>query len=140
MTLDDLPAVMRVEQSSYPYPWTENIFRDCLRVGYSCWICAEAGNVLGYIVMSVAVGEAHILNVCVNPAQRRTGLGRRLLASMLRLAGERGADTMLLEVRPSNIAAVSLYEDMGFNEVGRRKNYYPSAHGKEDALIFAKAI
>lgn len=140
MTVDDLPSVMQVETASYPYPWTENIFRDCIRVGYSCWICVEADAVLGYVVMSIAVGEAHILNVCVNPAQRRTGLGRGLLVSMLRLARERGADTMLLEVRPSNTPAVTLYEDLGFNEVGRRKNYYPKGQGKEDALIFAKAI
>lgn len=140
MTAGDVPAVMAVENVSYTHPWTEGILRDCIRVGYSCWVCIDDGVVMGYFVMSVAVGEAHILNVCVNPKFRRQGLARAMIRFMFRLAGERGADTMFLEVRPSNTAAVTLYEDLGFNEVGRRKNYYPAARGHEDALIFARAV
>ena len=141
MQVEDVPAVMDIETEAYTHPWTEGIFKDCLRVGYCSWICVDEGRLLGYVVMSVAVGEAHILNICVKKSEQGKGFGRRILRHVLRVAAEHDADTCLLEVRPSNGPAVHLYEDLGFNEVGRRKDYYPTQdQGKEDALIFAKAL
>ncbi len=140
MVEDDLPLVIGIEQEAYPFPWTEQIFRDCLRVGYSCWVADRDGHVDGYGVMSVSAGECHILNLCVRPELQRRGVGSRMLAHLLQLARKHGAGTALLEVRPSNHPAVALYQQAGFGEVGMRRQYYPAAHGREDALILAKDL
>lgn len=140
MTEADLPAIMAIELAAYPFPWTEGILRDCLRVGYNCWVYETADGIQGYGVMSVAAGEAHILNLCVRPTEQGKGLGKRLLAYIISLARRHGADTLLLEVRPSNLAALGLYRSVGFNEVGTRKGYYPAEQGREDALILALAL
>ncbi len=133
----DVAGVMVVELANYPYPWTEGIFRDCLRVGYSGWVLEAAGAIIGYGVLSVGAGEAHILNLSVHPDYQGQGLGRRMLRHLLLAAHGHGADTAFLEVRPSNKRAVRLYETMGFNQVGLRRGYYPSDKGREDALIMA---
>lgn len=140
MRADDLSDVIEVEHSAYTHPWSEGILRDCLRVGYSCWVCELGDEIVGHAVMSVAVGEAHLLNICVGPAWQGRGLGRRMLRRMLRIAAERNADTMFLEVRASNDCARTLYEAEGFGEIGRRRDYYPGHRGREDAIVYAKAL
>ncbi len=140
MAEDDLDAVMRVETAAYEHPWTRGIFRDCLRVGYCCWVCHLDDEIIGHGVMSVAAGECHILNVCVRPDWQGHGLGRKLLKRLLNLGHQHHADTAFLEVRRSNTVAISLYQASGFNEVGVRSGYYPAAQGREDALMFAKGL
>jgi [ribosomal protein S18]-alanine N-acetyltransferase len=140
MRESDLATVMRIEVRAYDYPWTYGIFQDCLRYGYCCWVFERDGCVDGYGIMSIAAGEAHILNLCVRPEVRRHGLGRKILNFLVDLARRHDADTVLLEVRPSNRAAVSLYHQLGFNEVGTRRNYYPAENGREDAMILAKTL
>ncbi|MFN2301179.1 MAG: ribosomal protein S18-alanine N-acetyltransferase [Gammaproteobacteria bacterium] len=141
MRIADVDAVMAVEKAAYPFPWTVGIFSDCLRIGYCCWIAEDAEGVAGYAVMAAGPGEAHLLNLCVSPDRQRGGLGRLLLAHMLELAREHRADTMFLEVRPSNLAALALYRDSGFVEVGMRTAYYPAGRGKrEDAIVLAKTL
>lgn len=131
-----LPAVMALEQRAYQWPWTEGMFRDSMSAGYFCHVLADAGELLGYTVMAVAVGECHILNICVEPERQGQGLGRMLLRHGLECAIDQGAGQAFLEVRPSNTAAIRLYESMGFVQVGRRKEYYPSYGGREDALVY----
>lgn len=140
MRESDLAAVMRIEVRAYDYPWTYGIFQDCLRYGYCCWVFERDDYVDGYGIMSIAAGEAHILNLCVRPEVRHHGLGRKILNYLVDLARRHDADTVLLEVRPSNRAAVSLYHQSGFNEVGTRRNYYPADNGREDAMILAKTL
>ena len=140
MQNDDLDDIMRIELQAYPYPWTRGIFSDCLRVGYCCWVLEVDEEIVGYGVMSIGVGEAHILNVCVDPQRQRHGFGRVVLEHLLGIAQRHGTEICLLEVRPSNTAAVALYHACGFNEVGVRKNYYPDDHGREDALILARNL
>lgn len=140
MSEADLGDIMDIERRAYEYPWTEGIFRDCLRVGCCCWVCVENGAIIGYAVMSMGAGEAHILNICVQPESRRRGIGRNLLTHMLELAHERNADVTVLEVRVSNAAAINLYRGMGFNEIGMRKAYYPAAYGQEDAIVLARNL
>ena len=140
MNLSDLPAIMAIEQRAYEYPWTEGIFLDCLRVGYCCWVCISGGEIVGYAVMSAGGGEAHVLNICVSPEYRRQGLGHRLLDHLLNLAQQYNSDTVLLEVRASNLAAIGLYRNMEFNEIGMRMGYYPAPNGKEDAVILARSL
>ncbi|HKS93346.1 MAG TPA: ribosomal protein S18-alanine N-acetyltransferase [Gammaproteobacteria bacterium] len=131
----DVAAVMAIEKRAYRFHWSEGIFRDCLRVGYGCWIMELGGSIGGYGVLSLVVGEAHLLNICVTPEWQGQGYGRLLLEHFIELARERGAYQMLLEVRPSNKSALRLYHTRGFEQVGMRKNYYPGEHGREDALI-----
>lgn len=89
--------------------------------------------------MTVAAGESHILNICVHADYQSMGLGRCLLEHLIELALERDVNMTFLEVRPSNFAAIKLYLDLGFNEIGTRRNYYPAKVGREDALVFAKS-
>jgi ribosomal-protein-alanine N-acetyltransferase len=140
LTIEDLDAVMEIERRAYDFPWTQGIFRDCLRVGYCCWCYEEHGRIQGYGVMSVAAGESHILNLTVRPESQRQGIGGKLMRHFLQLARRHDADTAMLEVRPSNIAAVKLYQRLGFNEIGVRRNYYPAAEGREDALLLALSL
>lgn len=140
MRVDDLSSVIVVEHNAYTHPWSEGILHDCLRVGYSCWVCELGSDIVGHAVMSIAVGEAHLLNICVAPAHQGRGLGRRLLKRVLRIARERDADTMFLEVRASNEGARWLYESEGFGEIGQRRGYYPTLTGREDAIVYAKAL
>jgi ribosomal-protein-alanine N-acetyltransferase len=140
MTKHDLDAVLAVEQRAHTHPWTEGILRDCLRVRYSCWVCECGDAVVGHAVMSFAVGEAHLLNLCVDPDLQRQGIGRRLLHRVMRVARERQADTLFLEVRASNFPARALYESEGFAEIGERRGYYPAHGGREDALLFARSL
>jgi len=137
MNGDDVSMVVDIECAAYPHPWSKGIFDDCLRVGYCCWVIESAGEIVGHGIMSAAAGECHILNVCVHPHYQQRGLGRRLLRRLLSLGRTRNADTAFLEVRPSNPAAVALYESEGFSEVGIRRSYYPTGHGREDAIIMA---
>ena len=137
MTEADVDAVMIIECQVYPFPWTEGIFRDCLRVGYGCWIIERDGENHGYCVMMVGGGDAHVLNLCVKPESRGQGLGRIMLAHMMDKARRLAVETLLLEVRPSNCTAIQLYHSVGFNEIGLRKDYYPTQNGREDALILA---
>ena len=133
-----LPPVLAIETASYDFPWTEGIFQDCLRVGYSAWIVSDrAGAVLAYAVMSMAAGEAHILNICVAPERRRQGLAQFLLRHLIMLARAASVTLMLLEVRKSNDGAQRLYEGFGFAALGERRGYYPAHAGREDALVLA---
>lgn len=137
MGAGDIARVMAMEVRAYPFPWTAGIFSDCIRSGYACWLLEEDTRLLGYGVLSVAAGEAHLLNLCIDPQAQGQGLGAYLLGKMVALARWHRAHRVFLEVRPSNTAALALYERAGFNEIGRRPNYYPAQRGREDALVLA---
>jgi len=134
---EDLADITRIEKRAYTHPWTMGIFKDCMRVGYYCQVLEQDGVIHGYGVMSEAVGEAHILNICIHPDSQGQGLGRMLVDHLISSARRMANEIVLLEVRPSNKVAIRLYHDMGFCEVGTRRNYYPSENGREDALILA---
>jgi ribosomal-protein-alanine N-acetyltransferase len=140
MSAHDLADVMRVELAMYPFPWTRRIFEDCLRVGYRCHVGEVEGAFAGYGIMSTGAGEAHVLNLCVAEEFHRRGLGREILRVLLAEADMLNVRDVFLEVRPSNIGAVALYEQMGFNQVGVRKDYYPLENGREDAIIYAASL
>ncbi|MFM7120100.1 MAG: ribosomal protein S18-alanine N-acetyltransferase [Gammaproteobacteria bacterium] len=148
MTPDDLDVVLVNEVAAYPFPWTRGNFEDCLKERRDCRLLLAPGPavcgpavcgpaVFGHGVLSVAAGEAHVLNVCVAPVCQGRGYGRALLDHLLGRAQEQGAEVVFLEVRPSNGVAIALYESVGFNEIGRRRNYYQAAIGHEDALVMA---
>ena len=131
----DVPRVAAVERASYPFPWSEGIFRDCLRVGYLCRVADCDGEIVGYGVVAMGAGEAHILNICVAGHVRGRGVGRRMMQLLLERSQQAGMQDVFLEVRPSNPHAISLYQSLGFNEVGRRRGYYQAEVGREDALV-----
>ncbi|MES1932905.1 peptide n-acetyltransferase RimI [Salinisphaera shabanensis T35B1] len=141
MRARDVPAVLEIEQVSYGYPWSERIFRDCLRVGYRGWVATDLDSrIVGYALLSVAVGEAHVLNLCVAPDARGHGVADRLLDALIGQAEYECAERVLLEVRPSNKAARRLYKRRGFQRIASRPGYYPSPDGREDALLLELAL
>ncbi len=140
MTAQDLEQIMHIELAMYPFPWTRRIFEDCLRVGYRCHVGEVEGNLAGYGVMSTGASEAHVLNLCVAGEFQRRGLAREMLSLLLDEADKLKVRDVFLEVRPSNAGAIILYEQMGFNQVGLRKDYYPTEEGREDAIIFASSL
>ncbi|WP_293374870.1 ribosomal protein S18-alanine N-acetyltransferase [Nevskia sp.] len=136
MQVSQLPEVLVVERRAYEFPWTDTILKDCLKAGYSAWVLADSDGVLiGHALMSMAVDEAHVLNLCVDPSQQRRGLGLKLLNHLMTIARAARASIVLLEVRKSNKAALRLYESVGFQRIGVRKAYYPAKDGREDALV-----
>jgi ribosomal-protein-alanine N-acetyltransferase len=126
-----------MERAAYPYPWSEDIFRDCLRVGYSAWVLEWQRRIGAYGVMILTLGESHLLNLCVRPDMQGIGLGRAMLDHLVEVARKHNTEAIFLEVRPSNTAAIQLYKRAGFTEVGTRPGYYPAPDGREDALILA---
>lgn len=135
MRMEDVDQVAMIERAAYPFPWTPGILRDCLRAGYDCWLLVIDRDLVGYGIVSVAVGEAHLLNLCIAPLHQGHGYGRQLLGAMLDIARRRGAEGMYLEVRPSNPRAIALYRSVGFREIGRRPRYYPAHGDREDAIV-----
>jgi ribosomal-protein-alanine N-acetyltransferase len=140
MRQKDLPRIAAIERDSYEFPWSSGIFRDCLLAGYTSIVTEYRGEVVGYAIMSVAAGEAHLLNLCVAVNARRAGLGTRLLETVMERARLAGAERMHLEVRPSNDAAISLYIKSGFERIGVRKRYYRASSGSEDAVLLARSL
>jgi ribosomal-protein-alanine N-acetyltransferase len=136
----DVPIVAAIEKSAYQFPWSEGIFRDCLRVGYVCRVLDVGGDMAGYGIMSIGAGEAHILNVCVRDEYRCRGFARKALLYLLERARLAGMHEAFLEVRPSNVAAARLYHSLGFEQVGVRRGYYQATAGREDAAVLRRIL
>jgi ribosomal-protein-alanine N-acetyltransferase len=140
MRVADVADVVTLERASYQFPWSEGIFRDCLRVGYVCRVMTVSRQVMAYGVMSLGAGEAHILNLCVRETFRCRGVGKRLLNSLIERATLAGMGEAFLEVRPSNTAAIRLYLSLGFEQVGMRRGYYQAVGGREDAAVLRRTL
>jgi ribosomal-protein-alanine N-acetyltransferase len=140
MLVDDLDAVIAIEAAIYPHPWTRGNFADSVEAGYHCWIIECAGEMTGYTVVMIAAGEAHLLNLSVAAPWQRRGIGREAIGFIARLARDYGATKILLEVRPSNTAAIALYVSAGFSELAVRRGYYPAGDAREDAVVMQLAL
>jgi [ribosomal protein S18]-alanine N-acetyltransferase len=140
MSEADIHAVVAIEFASYRFPWSEGIFRDCLKVGYVCRVVALYGAVAGYGIVSTGAAEAHILNLCTREDLRCRGIGARLLEDLLERAAAANVDYAYLEVRPSNTAAIRLYKAFAFEHIGARRGYYQAPGGREDAAVFKLAL
>ena len=140
MVEDDLVRMIEIEIRAYEFPWTLGIFRDCLRYGYVCRIYEDDQGVTGYGILSIAAGECHLLNICIDPHFQGRGYGTDLVTQLLDVARAHNAKMAFLEVRASNSAAYHLYNKLGFNEMGVRKNYYPTRGGREDAILLAREL
>lgn len=140
MRHEDLAHVSDIERRSYDFPWSHGVFRDCLLAGYQCIVLDRDGDVAGYGILSVSAGEAHILNICVDPSYRSMGYGARLLDEILFRARSTSVRAIFLEVRPSNKSALALYKKKGFRKVSNRPAYYQAHDGREDADVLVKKL
>lgn len=136
----DVAAILPMERMLYPFPWTPGNFTDSLNAGYSCWVYEFGSELVGYAVLMLGAGEAHILNIAIGQDWQRQGLGRRFMQHLIKVARDYHAEMMFLEVRPSNKSALRLYEDIGFNEMATRRGYYPAHNGREDAILMGLAL
>ncbi|MDQ1834278.1 ribosomal protein S18-alanine N-acetyltransferase [Massilia scottii] len=137
MVMADIDDVFELEKQVYPHPWTRGNFADSLGSGYNAWVLRDRdGALLGYYLLMAVVDEAHLLNVAVAAGRQGEGLGRYLLDKVAACARGLSMDSILLEVRPSNLRALAVYEKYGYAEIGRRRGYYPAHDGKrEDAIV-----
>jgi [ribosomal protein S18]-alanine N-acetyltransferase len=130
-----LGEVVAIERDVHAHPWTRGNFADSLTAGYECWIAYRGDAIAGYAVIMIAANEAHLLNLSVARIWQRRGVGAELTRFVVSISRSAGARRMYLEVRPSNVGARALYLATGFSEVGFRRDYYPAAGGREDAVI-----
>lgn len=135
MTPADVDEIMRIEQHVHRSPWTRGNFTGALESGYVCKVCEDDGEMLGYTVLMPAVDEVQLLTISIAAGYQRKGLGRKLLGEIKEIARGLNMRRLLLEVRPSNVAALGLYRDAGFREIGLRRGYYADASGREDAIV-----
>ena len=135
MNLADVDAVMRIEQGVHAHPWTRGNFTDALKSDCVCKVYEADGEMLGYVVLMPAVDEAQLLDISIAAAHQRKGLGRKLLEEAMKIARGMNMRRVLLEVRPSNVAALGLYRVAGFSQIGLRRGYYPADNGREDAIV-----
>jgi [ribosomal protein S18]-alanine N-acetyltransferase len=140
MGFDDVAAVAELERNSYAFPWSDAIFRDCLRAGYYCCVAEIDHLIIGYSIMSTGAGEAHVLNICVSEVFRCRGVGSGLLEHLMEFAKGLGVVDVFLEVRPSNTVAIRLYQSRGFAQIGVRRGYYQAVGGREDAVVLRKVL
>jgi len=140
MVGDDLSLVSDIERRSYDFPWSHGVFRDCLLASYTCIVIERGDLVVGYSILSVAAGEAHILNLCVDPNYRQLDYGNRLLEDVLTRARQAEVAEIFLEVRPSNESAIALYQKKGFRQIAYRPAYYKALDGREDAAVLSKVL
>ncbi len=140
MTHEDLSVVADIERQSYEFPWSHGVFRDCLLAGYQCIVLARDDAVVGYGILSIAAGEAHILNICIHPDNRSMGYGEKLLDEILFRARSSSVRQIFLEVRPSNEHALALYRKKDFHKVADRPAYYQASQGREDANVLVKKL
>ena len=140
MQASDLDAVMQIEVVNFPFPWTAGNFRDSINSGHICVVLEIDKTIIGYAILMMVLDEAHLLNISVAPSHKGQGLGRYLLDHMMQIGREKGGLNMFLEVRPSNVSAITLYESIGFNEMGVRPGYYPAPNGRENAVLMGVAL
>lgn len=139
MTLEDVAAVVEIEQACFSLPWSEQSFEDSVsREDTIFLVCEEASVITGYMGMYISFDEASVTNVAVSPNYRKKGYGEQLVAAAKDAAKNAGAEHIFLEVRVSNAPAISLYKKMGFEELGIRKKFYE--HPVEDAIIMKVGI
>ena len=137
MTAEHVPQVAQLEKICFADPWSELSISLELTNVWSYWVVALDGDtVVGYVGSQSSIDEADIMNVAVHPDYRRQGIAEKLINTLIADLKKRGCHALLLEVRVSNTPAITLYEKLGFVQVGCRKNYYRNP--KEDALILRK--
>lgn len=139
-TLDDADVIAKIEQDCFGVnAWSRSSIEDFIENGFSHVIAAELdGEIVGYAGVFIICGEAEVTNVAVAPEKRRHGIARRMMEKMIETAVSMDCELMMLEVREGNVPAKTLYENLGFTAVGKRRGYY--AHPREDAVLMTKIL
>ena len=141
MRAEDLDRVHANERAVYAFPWSRGNFADSLSAGYDAWVFENADGMVGYAIVMWLPDEVHLLNISVDASRQGRGYGRAMLRWLYRNAAGRGARSILLEVRPSNLPARSLYLSEGFEQIGVRRRYYPApGDAREDALVLRRML
>ncbi|MBE7526226.1 MAG: ribosomal protein S18-alanine N-acetyltransferase [Burkholderiales bacterium] len=145
MRFEDLEQIICIEHEIFLFPWSLINFSDSIKAGYHCRVLVQphseadtqpdADIVMGYGILMIGPGEAHVLTVGVGHAWQGQGLGEKMLRHLIALSREHQAESVLLDVRESNTGAASLYRRLGFQQIAVRKGYYPAMCGREDALV-----
>lgn len=137
MQVEDIEHVMVIEKSVYPHPWTRGNFLDSLYSGYETWVLREPSfQLAGYFLAMLAVDEMHLLNISVRADLQGKGIGLQMLDRVVSIGRSKKMGSVLLEVRPSNLRALTVYERYGFMRIGQRRGYYPAADNtREDAIV-----
>lgn len=136
MSKTDLDEVLSIERSAYHFPWGRGVFESCFRDGYQASVLESEDGIVGYGIVLAVMEEGHVLNFCIAKEHQRQGNGVFLLREILDRAIKGGVKQFVIEVRPSNLPALSLYKKQGFRQVGLRKGYYPArGQQREDALV-----
>lgn len=140
MVRDDMPHLLKIEAATQGAPWTEETFKAVFEHAYDGWILEIAGQVAGYLVLCMQLDECHVLNLCVAHPYQHQGYGRLLMEHGLAAARKLNLAIVYLEVRRSNKRAIKLYTALNFRLIGERRDYYQTAHGPEDALVYAVSL
>ncbi|MDX1573513.1 MAG: ribosomal protein S18-alanine N-acetyltransferase [Methylophaga sp.] len=140
MLVSDLAEIHAIEREANQFPWSLKNFQDSLNAGYQGWTVWEDKQIIAYALVQYVLDEAHLLNICVRPDKQGYGLGRQLLNAVIDAVSLRGSNLIVLEVRRSNRRAQELYLSAGFNEMSIRRGYYPSAQGREDAVLMGMML
>ena len=139
MTDAHVAQVAELEKLCFSDPWSETSIKSELNNPLSYWLVADDnGTIAGYVGSQSVLDSADMMNIAVAPEYRRRGVGRMLINNLISYLREQKVIALLLEVRVSNMAAISLYQKFGFQQVGRRPRYYHNP--REDALIFRKGL
>ena len=140
LTLEDVDRIYEIEELAYPFPWTRGLFVDCLRAGYALFGLQIGKDLAGYTIFNWAVGEAHLLNLCIHPDWQYRGYGSLLLEYAINHVARLDNEAIYLEVRASNTRAAKLYRKRGFRVIGSRRSYYQAGDGREDAIVMRLAL
>lgn len=140
LTPDNRAEAFAIERRSHAFPWSEQTFASNQGERFLNLRLDAEGKMAAFAITQVVLDEASLFNIAVDPAWQRRGFGRQLLQHLIDELIKRDVLTLWLEVRASNLPAIALYEQMGFNQVSRRSNYYPTASGREDALMMALTL
>ena len=135
MLPNDLDQVIAIEREVFLFPWSRMNFADSLTAKYYCRVLVQSETLFGYGVMMSGPDEAHILTVGISPSFQKKGWGQKILEHLIQQATRQYSRSMILDVRESNIGAMNLYKQLGFSPIGKRKGYYPSMCGREDAIV-----
>ena len=139
MNLIDLDYVYDLEFKTYDFPWTRNIFKDCIINKYDCYV-AKNHTIIGYAVSKITSFDSHILNLTIDKEYRNIGIASNFIEMIISKSKICNSNSIFLETRISNLAAKSLYEKYGFTCINIRKNYYKTFNGREDAILYRKKL
>ena len=136
---DDIDSIVEIENSTNLLPWTKAQFISSMEVGHYSTVLEHGDVLIGFAIFSPVIPESHLLNIAIDPAYHRKGLGNKLLKQIILQNKAIGVKVITLEVRISNLIAINLYEKNGFHKDAIRQNYY-SGPEKEDALLMSLKI